>query len=60
MHLFLGAITAFKNPSSQRGVENEDPVEAADLVHLADLLLRIIDRERPEWSPTVSGRTLAS
>lgn len=45
MHLFLGAMTAFKNPSSHRVVEYEDPAEAADLVHLADLLLRILDRE---------------
>lgn len=46
LSLFVGAIGAFKNPSSHRAVEYADPVEAADIVHLADLLLRIIDRER--------------
>lgn len=45
MQLFLGALTAFKNPSSHRTVEYDDPDEAADIVHLADLLLRVIDRE---------------
>lgn len=45
MQLFLGAVTAFKNPTSHRTVEYNDPDEAADVVHLADLLLRIIDRE---------------
>lgn len=45
LQLFLGAVTAFKNPSSHRTVEYSDPDEAADIVHLADLLLRVIDRE---------------
>jgi uncharacterized protein (TIGR02391 family) len=46
MNLFQGALGAFKNPSSHRAVEYDDPAEAADVIHLADLLLRIIDRER--------------
>lgn len=43
--LYRGALGAFKNPTSHRVVEFDDPVEAADIVHLADLLLRILDRE---------------
>lgn len=45
MNLFQGALGAFKNPSSHRAVEYNDPAEAADVIHLSDLLLRIIDRE---------------
>lgn len=44
--LFSGAISVFKNPTSHRTVEYEDPIEAADIIHLGDLLLRMIDREQ--------------
>lgn len=44
MALFSGALGVFKNPSSHRQVEYDDPTLAAEVVLLADLLLRILDR----------------
>ncbi|WP_406635835.1 TIGR02391 family protein [Amycolatopsis sp. WGS_07] len=43
LNLFKGAIGVFKNPTSHRAVEYEDPAVASDAVLLADLLLRILD-----------------
>lgn len=44
MELFKGAIGVFKNPSSHRRVDYADATEAAEIVLLADLLMRILDR----------------
>jgi uncharacterized protein (TIGR02391 family) len=44
MNLFAGAIGTFKNPSSHRQVNYEDPTEASEVVLLADLLMRLLDR----------------
>lgn len=44
MEMFAGAIGLFKNPPSHRRVDYSDPTEAAEVVLLADLLLRILNR----------------
>lgn len=43
MALFRGAIGTFKNPASHRSVDYQDPTLAAEVVLLADLLLRLLD-----------------
>jgi uncharacterized protein (TIGR02391 family) len=43
MALFRGAIGTFKNPSSHRPVNYADPTLTAEVVLLADLLLRLLD-----------------
>lgn len=45
LKLFSGAYGAFRNAAAHRSVEYDSPTEAADIVHLADLLLRIVDRQ---------------
>jgi hypothetical protein len=50
---FKGAVGLFKNPSSHRRVTFDDPAEAAEIVLLADLLLRLLDKipPRSEFAP---------
>lgn len=44
MELFAGALGVFKNPPSHRQVDYDDPTEAAEVILLADLLMRMLDR----------------
>lgn len=44
MELFAGAIGSFKNPASHRTVDYNDSTEAAEVVLLANLLMRLLDR----------------
>ncbi len=44
MQLFRGAFAAYRNPVSHRHIDFTDPGEAAEVLLLANLLLRITDR----------------
>jgi uncharacterized protein (TIGR02391 family) len=56
MALFRGAVGVFKNPASHREVDYDDAILAAEVVSLADLLLRMLDRvERTHMVPATQA-----
>ena len=42
--LFVGSIGLFKNPSSHREVNYNEPSEVAELILFANYLLRLVER----------------
>lgn len=57
MELFAGAIGTFKNPPSHRQVDYADPTEVSEIVLLADLLMRLLDRVEERVANSASSKS---
>lgn len=55
-NLLAGAISAYKYPASHRTLEFDDPMEAAEMMRLPDLLIRILHRAGNRFAGDADSR----